>query len=182
MLLFNPRLDTICEGPGQERQIQRLTEIFGDREKGRPLSPVHNVKPGNPPALIMHGTADDRLEVDHMRRFQTAMHNAENRCELELYEGAGHGFFHYRDGNNPWFYETMQAVDQFLVSLDYIQDEEQTASFNYTFPKNLKAHRLSPPSSQEGDRGRSHYRNPYAKKAWLYFTVSYEKWVKKSDF
>ena len=136
MLLFNPRLDTICEGEGQERQIQRLTEIFGDREKGRPLSPVHNVKPGNPPALIMHGKADDRLEVDHMLRFQTAMHNAGNRCDLQLYDGAGHGFFHYRNGNNPWFKETMQHTDQFLVSLGYIQGDEQTASFEYTPDKN----------------------------------------------
>lgn len=132
MLLFNPRLDTICEGEGQERQQARLAEIFGDSEKGRPLSPIHNVKPGNPPALIMHGTKDERLEVDHMLRFQTSMHNAGNRCDLQLYEGAGHGFFHYRDGNNPWFTETMCATDQFLTSLNFIEGEEQTASFEYT--------------------------------------------------
>lgn len=134
MLLFNPRLDTICEGDseGQKWQQNRLIEIFGDSEKGRPLSPVHNVKPGNPPALIMHGTADERLEVNHMLRFQTAMHNAGNRCDLQLYEGAGHGFFHYRDGNNPWFIETMQHTDRFLASLSFIEGEEQTASFDYT--------------------------------------------------
>jgi dipeptidyl aminopeptidase/acylaminoacyl peptidase len=129
MLIFNPRLDTVCEG--NEWQQKRLTEIFGDPQKGHSLSPVHNVKPGNPPTLIMHGTEDQRLEVDHMLRFQTAMHNAGNRCDLKLYEGAQHGFFHYRDGDNPWFYETMQAADEFLVSLNFIEGEEQTASFKY---------------------------------------------------
>ena len=80
----------------------------------------------------MHGTKDEGWPVDYMVKFQTAMHNAGNRCDLQLYEGATHGFFHYRDGNNPWFKETMQDTDRFLTSLDFIEGEEQTASFEYT--------------------------------------------------
>ena len=123
MVLFNPRLDTVND---------RGVELFGSLKKAQPLSPVHRVKSGNPPSLIMHGTADKRLDVDHMRRFEKAMQDAGNRCDLRLYEGAGHGFFNFSDGNNPWFIETLQDTDQFFVSLGYLEGTERVASFDFS--------------------------------------------------
>ncbi len=118
MVLFNPRLDTVNE---------RGIELFGSLEKARPLSPVHHVKPGNPPAIVMHGKADERLDVDHMLRFQNAMQKAGNRCDVHLYDGAAHGFYN----REPWFSETLKETDRFLTSLGYLEGQEQVDSFTF---------------------------------------------------
>jgi len=48
-----------------------------------------------------------------------------NRCDLFLYEGQDHGFFNLKKGKeNPYFYDTLQKADAFLVSLGYLSPQK----------------------------------------------------------
>ena len=61
---------------------------------GRELeaSPLHHVKQGMPPAILFHGTADEKVPIADAEAFCTAVRNVGSRCELVRYEGATHGF------------------------------------------------------------------------------------------
>ena len=56
------------------------------------------------------------------------------RCDLDLYEGRGHGFFNLRP-NKPSkdFYATTKSLDRFLTSLGYLEGEPTVKEF---FKKN----------------------------------------------
>ncbi|MBT3273548.1 MAG: alpha/beta hydrolase [Spirochaetales bacterium] len=124
MVLFNPTLDTIS----LDRRIKR----FGGLETARSLSPLHNVRPGAPPSLVMHGRADELVDVDETIRFGEAMVAAGNHCDVRLYENQGHGFFNYFDGGNPMFTETLREMDAFLVRQDFFDGKDRIDSFTIT--------------------------------------------------
>lgn len=84
------------------------------------LSPAHHVKPGTPPTLILHGRADKRVPFATVEAFARAMKAAGNRCDLIGYDGQGHGFTIYGTSDNPYYRETLEAADTFLVSLGYL--------------------------------------------------------------
>ena len=79
------------------------------------LSPIHHVKEGLPPTLIMHGKSDTTVPYVTVEAFTERMKKAGNRCELKGYDGQQHGFF-----NGPGFTDTLAAADEFLVSLKYL--------------------------------------------------------------
>ncbi len=79
------------------------------------LSPIHHVKEGLPPTLIMHGKDDTTVPFVTVEAFTERMKKAGNRCELKGYDGQKHGFF-----NGPGFADTLAAADEFLVSLKYL--------------------------------------------------------------
>jgi acetyl esterase len=107
LVLFNPVLDN---GPGDYGH-----DRVGDYYKT--FSPAYNLGPGLPPALLMLGTTDDLIPVATIKRYAARSRALGNRCELLLYEDQQHGFFNYKDGENPYFRQTLDAVDAFLVSL-----------------------------------------------------------------
>ena len=55
--------------------------------------------------------------------YQMVMNKVESRCDLKLYEGAGHGFFNYT--NFDFYKATLTEADKFLVSLGYLTDYPQ---------------------------------------------------------
>ena len=118
LLLFNPVLDVTETGVG--------SGLFGpDPNKG---SPMQHVSKGMPPTLIQHGTADTTVKIEQAERFCRLMTTAGNRCKLIPYEAATHGFFNYKENtDNKHFKLTLQAADDFLVSLGWL-------------PENLKSH------------------------------------------
>jgi len=83
LLLFNPILDN---GEGEWGHGRG-----GDRNKE--FSPAHNVTKDAPPTVIFLGTKDKLIPVATMGRFKANMEKAGVRCDLHLYEDAGHGFF-----------------------------------------------------------------------------------------
>lgn len=110
LVLFNPVLDTSEKGFGKDRIGERALE----------LSPVHQVKPDRPPALIFHGTADSTVPFENAQRFCMAMTNAGNTCKLLSFEGMEHGFFNAgRHGNKPYV-ATVRAADEFLIGLEIL--------------------------------------------------------------
>lgn len=84
LILYNPVLDTTEKGYGMEK--------VGEERK-TDISPDHHIKKGVVPTLIFHGKADKTVPYENAERFHALMNEAENVCQLESYEGKGHGFF-----------------------------------------------------------------------------------------
>lgn len=77
---------------------------------------VNNVKPGAPPTIIFHGTADTTVPYATVEEFTAVMKKAGNRCELVGYEDAGHSFFH----QDKYLKLTMAETDKFLTGLGWL--------------------------------------------------------------
>jgi acetyl esterase len=115
MILYNPVIDTTEKGYGLNKVGQsRKTEI----------SPCHHVKPGIPPALIFHGTADNTVPFENVERFARLMKTSGNTCTLVPFAGKGHGFFNgsfFRAGNtDDDFNTTMEKSLTFLGKLGFL--------------------------------------------------------------
>jgi acetyl esterase len=117
LVLFNPVIDT-------------SPEVFENevlKERWKELSPVHNVKEGMPPTIILHGTEDTIVPLEHVVRFCELMKAAHNLCELAAFEGEKHGFFnHYlyrKFSDNQGFRDTLRAADQFLSKHGFLIGE-----------------------------------------------------------
>ena len=108
LILFNPVFDNSQGGTGYER----IGEAYKD------FSPLHNIKQGNPPTLLILGTNDQHLPVETASYFTVAMHRAGNKCELKLYKGKEHGFFNY--SHTKYYKKTLMDADLFLQSLGYL--------------------------------------------------------------
>ncbi len=123
VVAFNPAVVLApVEGEGiwDKRRFDNLARrIEGDPRR---VSPYHHVRPGLPPMLILHGTADRVVPIRSVEIFARAMQKAGNKCMLKKYEGAGHGFFNHRrrGGNNPYFKQTLEEMDRFLVRLGFL--------------------------------------------------------------
>ncbi|MCG3180919.1 MAG: hypothetical protein BIFFINMI_03283 [Phycisphaerae bacterium] len=126
LVLFNPALDLTAS--------TRRIGLFGGHGPARALSPMEHVRPGLPPALLMHGVDDKVVSVDESRRFREAMTRLGNRCDLIEYPGQGHGFFNYFDGKNRMFTSTLEAVDGFLASLGWLTGPPAVAAYAYAGP------------------------------------------------
>lgn len=105
LVLFNPVIDNGPGGYGHDR-VQAYWREF---------SPLHQIRRGAPPTLIVLGTADDLVPVGTAHEFERRMLGVGSRCEVVLYEGQPHGFF-----NVAKFAETLLDMDRFLVSLGYL--------------------------------------------------------------
>jgi acetyl esterase len=55
------------------------------------LSPINSVRPGMPPFLLIHGTADSMVPFAQSREMCTRMQQAGASCELYPVVGGGHG-------------------------------------------------------------------------------------------
>lgn len=109
LVLFNPALD--------------LTAFLVPdhwRDKATEISPLHLVREGAPPTLIMHGTSDATVPFHQAEQFCEAMLALGNRCELVAYPGRTHGFFNYRLNSADGFVDTLLRMEQFLLSLGYL--------------------------------------------------------------
>ena len=98
-------------GFGQDRLGDRWAEV----------SPMHNLRPGTPPTLVLLGTEDHLIPVATAERWRDRQRELGGRSELELFDGAGHGFF------NPWhedgrhFEPALARCDAFLDSLGWLR-------------------------------------------------------------
>jgi acetyl esterase/lipase len=112
LVLFNPVVDTV------DFAAPQLRTRFGDR--GRDGSPLHHVRTGLPPALILHGMADSTVPYADVGKFCAASRAAGNRCDVVGYEGAGHGFFNPPNEAGRWYRETLRDAERFLTTLGYL--------------------------------------------------------------
>lgn len=121
LVLFNPRLilPVIGGAPSSKKDIRYLNGRVVEE-----ISPFHNIYKGAPPTIIFQGTADKGVSIQEPRQFCEKMKNYGNTCEIVLYEGRDHGFFHYFSGNNPDFISTMENTVQFLSKLGYLSKDK----------------------------------------------------------
>lgn len=108
LVLFNPVFDNGPKGYGYERVSEYWKEF----------SPLHNLGPGVPPTLVQLGTKDRLIPVATAEAYKAKMDELGVRCDLILYDDQEHGFF-----NKVKYEETLQAADDFLVSLDYLPEQ-----------------------------------------------------------
>ncbi|GEM_PF-7001050 len=104
--------------------LAALAAALARRIQGNPqsVSPYHHVRAHPLPVLILHGSEDRVVPIRSVEIFAQAMQKAGNRCMLKKYEGAGHGFFNFRrrGGNNPYYKQTLEEMDRFLVQLEFL--------------------------------------------------------------
>lgn len=115
MILYNPVLDTTQKGYGSKKfKPEQQTD----------LSLTHKVKSGIAPTLVFHGTGDTTVPFENAERFTRLMKKAGNECQLEAYEGAGHGFFNgsffRKKSSDEAFNKTMRQSYNFLLKHGYI--------------------------------------------------------------
>ncbi len=82
-------------------------------------SPIHNIKEGSPPTIILSGTEDKIVPFETIINYKKIMESVGSRCEVILYDGAEHAFFNR--GND--FIDTVFQSDIFLRSNWYLSGE-----------------------------------------------------------
>ena len=112
LLLFNPVYDNGPSGYGHSR----VKDVYPQ------ISPMHNIKKDTPPTIVFLGTKDSLVPVATAKEYKQRMETVGRRCDLHLYDGQPHGFFNY--GNQKYYLDTVEKMDKFLVSLNYLKAKE----------------------------------------------------------
>jgi len=107
LVLLSPVIDTSARGYGQAK--------IG--AEWRRLSPAHQVRPGLPPTLLLHGSGDATTPYQGAVLFRDAMAAAGNRCDLVTVEGAQHTYM-FKDA--ALYAESQAQVGAFLASLGFL--------------------------------------------------------------
>lgn len=107
LVLFNPalRLDL----------PQLLSFVGNDKVLAKTISPTLYLNKDSPPTLILFGSADRMATMGE--EFMKKSKELGHRAELFMAEGQPHGFFN----RSPWLEKTTQRMDEFLVSLGYLE-------------------------------------------------------------
>lgn len=103
-LLYNPTLDLAPGTPDHHLVKDYWQEV----------SPFHHIDGAVPPSLILVGSQDPEVPVPTAQAFCAAVQKAGGHCEIALYEGQGHGFFHSREYRE----KTNLRVMKFLRDLE----------------------------------------------------------------
>lgn len=108
LVLFNPvlRFDNVP---------QLMERIGNDEALGKAISPTLYLSKDTPPTLLLYGTAD--LLLAQGQEFAEKARELGQKTELFTAEGQRHGFFN----RAPWTEKTTQRMDEFLVSIGYLQ-------------------------------------------------------------
>eukprot|EP00890_Picochlorum_soloecismus_P005794 jgi/Picsp_1/6215/NSC_03569-R1_probable lipase esterase len=106
LVLFNPVYDNSPKGYGYG--------LIGEAYKK--FSPMHNISPRMPPAIVMLGTEDAIIPVSTAKKFQRLMKKVGVQSELRIYQGQPHGFFNYHR-SKKYYDLTVKEMDSFLKGL-----------------------------------------------------------------
>lgn len=109
LVLFNPVFDN---GPGGFGH-------FSVKAYWQDISPIHNISPSAPPTIVFLGTEDEYIGAEVAVRYKEFMDKSGVRCDLHLYPEQAHGFFN-PDRKNGYFEKTLETMDEFLTSLDFL--------------------------------------------------------------
>lgn len=114
LVLFNPVMDTSKAGFGLDR--------FPSPGDAKAANLIRAIRPGFPPMLIMHGTADRVVPAGGSYEFAKKSSKKKNFCRLVEFEGQGHGFFNF-NLSFEMYEATLLAMDEFLVELGFIEPD-----------------------------------------------------------
>lgn len=114
MVLYDPAFNN---GPGKWGH-ERVKDRYKD------FSPFYHVAAKLPPCMIIVGEKDGICRPKSVTDFAEAMKKAGNRCDTFIYPGKPHDFHNWRPGKaNRDFYDTLERVDRFLLSLGWLDGE-----------------------------------------------------------
>lgn len=116
LVLFNPVLDTSKKGFGLER--------FPDPGVAKSANLIRAIRPGLPPMLLMHGTADRVVPFAGTYEFAKKNSKKKNFCRLIEFEGQGHGFFNF-NLSFEMYEATLMAMDEFFVELGFLEPDPE---------------------------------------------------------
>jgi len=111
LVLFEPIVDVTRKGIGFER--------FPDAKTAKRLSPLHQVKKGLPPAVIVHGASDRLVPVGPVRKFARLWKRKRNEMAFHAYEGAEHSFYNF-NVNQRLYEMSLEDIDAFLTRLFFL--------------------------------------------------------------
>ena len=114
LVLFNPVFDN---GPGGFGH-SRVKAYWQD------ISPMHNIRGSAPPTIVFLGTEDEYIGAEVAVRYKELMDKSGARCDLHLYPEQAHGFFN-PDRKNGYFEKTLETMDDFLSSLNFLQPKSE---------------------------------------------------------
>ncbi len=122
LVLFNP---AVILAPAEGLTDETNEKLAGMKERMgtelETISPYHNLTSQLPPTIIFHGIADSTVPFKTVELFTEKMKELGNECTLVGYKGEPHGFFNYGRNNNGPFVSTVSKMDEFLVSLGYLE-------------------------------------------------------------
>lgn len=98
LILFNPVVDLVAPAPRHLKA--RASEI----------SPSEMPTQGMPPAIVFHGDKDLTVPIQTVRDFCQRAEASDAVCQLQEYDGVGHGFFK----SKPLYTETQLRAVRFL--------------------------------------------------------------------
>ena len=133
MILCNPIVDLtegdwgkyVIRGAALDKKATPENKVMNAEQRtlARRLSPLFQVRPGQPPTLLMHGLDDHVVDPAQARQFAEAMRAVGNRCDLTLIEGARHAFIMPKyTAPEPTVVNAIRQADQFLASLGWLPD------------------------------------------------------------
>ncbi|MGC9332480.1 MAG: alpha/beta hydrolase [Bacteroidales bacterium] len=127
LVLFNPAL-VLAPINGVSDEYQKKLQNLEIRLGAKPesMSPFHQIKKGLPPTIIFHGTDDQTVPFKTVVLFAEKMKEMGNECTVVAYQDEQHGFFNYGKKANGAFIDSVNRMDQFLVSLGYLQPTPKT--------------------------------------------------------
>ncbi len=115
MVLYFPVIDTSSDGYGNKKIGSQWREI----------SPLHRVRPGVPPTILFHGTADTVTPFQGAQAFCEAMRKAGNQCEMVVHDGGTHGYL-MRDRAS--YEDTLRKTEAFLTALKFLPYKSPAAA------------------------------------------------------
>jgi acetyl esterase/lipase len=119
LVLFEP----VCEAAGKSLWSAR----FPDQRAAKRMSPRKLLCKGAPPAIFMHGSLDPVVPFEPSAKLAKAWRGKSRRADFIPYEGAGHGFYNF-NVDVRLYENTLNAADDFLVSLGYLEPGDSTVA------------------------------------------------------
>lgn len=120
LLLVSPAV-AICSDSWAQK-------LLGNKCKASEISPDRHVHPGMPPTIIVEGRQDTVTPLSGVKAFTETMKDAGNRCELYVFDGAGHLFTPegtpddgYPQPDPVIESSAFAKLDAFLISLGYME-------------------------------------------------------------
>ena len=96
----------------------RWGESLGDKAKS--LSPLHHISQKTPPTLLIHGDADQVVDLQHSRAFHERMIVVGSRSRLIVLPGADHAFAIFKYGPERLTIRAIIEIDKYLAALAYL--------------------------------------------------------------
>jgi len=107
--------------------IKAMIDIVGDPQKDleklKSVSPLYNAKKINAPVLLVHGTQDPRINVEHSVRMSIVLNKLGKPVNLKLLKDVKHGF-HLLKHEILYAVESLKHINKSL-QLGVIQDEKE---------------------------------------------------------